>query len=261
MQLPAEGPDIVSRLHLGRDVVPQPRQKGSQHPARGPSSRSKRAAILEVATEYFGRDGYEHSKWADVAAEVGIGSTALYHYFESKLHCLYEIMAEALEAENEKFERITSEHDDFVGGLVAVLEGAFDLSEHEVLRNRLLVSEQVLVGVHRPSAREEEARQLARTRTRDLEFAWATFLTRGMEQGAIPEADPRLLTRAILGLYNSVFHWYRPRGGLALPDVAAFYIPRCLAIAGLPLDLADAGSPSAGGRKPRRASRAAASNR
>jgi len=78
------------------------------------------------------------------------------------------------------------------------------------------------------------------SRTRDLEFAWATFLTRGMEQGAIPEADPRLLTRAILGLYNSVFHWYRPRGGLALPDVAAFYIPRCLAIAGLPLDLADA---------------------
>jgi len=264
LQSPAEAPDIVSRLHLGRDVVvPQPRQqqKGSQNSARGPSSRSKRAAILEIATEYFGRDGYEHSKWADVAAEVGIGSTALYHYFESKLHCLYEIMAEALEAENEKFERITSEHDDFVGGLVAVLEGAFDLSEHEVLRNRLLVSEQVLVGVHRPSAREEEARQLARSRTRDLEFAWATFLTRGMEQGAIPEADPRLLTRAILGLYNSVFHWYRPRGDLALADVAAFYIPRCLAIAGLPLDLADAGGAATGARKPRKASRAAASKR
>ena len=62
-----------------------------------------------------------------------------------------------------------------------------------MLRNRLLVSEQVLVGVHRTSVREEEARQLARTRTRDLEFAWATFLTRGMEQGAIPEADARLL--------------------------------------------------------------------
>ena len=148
-----------------------------------------------------------------------------------------------------------------MGALVAVLEGAFDLSEHEVLRNRLLVSEQVLVGVHRPSAREEEARQLARTRTRDLEFAWATFLTRGMEQGAIPEADPRLLTRAILGLYNSVFHWYRPRGGLALPDVAAFYIPRCLAIAGLPLDVSDAGGPTAGRGKPRKRGRAAAAKR
>src|SRR4051794_38896879 len=186
---------------------------------RPASSRSKRDAILASATTYFGREGYEDSKWADVAKAVGIGSTALYHYFESKLHCLYVIMAEALEDELEKFERITKEHEDFGEALVAVLNAVFDLTEQEVLRNRLLVSEQVLVGVHRTSAREEEARQLARARTRDLEFAWATFLTRGMEQGVIPEADARLLTRAVLGLYNSVFHWYRPRGNLALADV------------------------------------------
>jgi AcrR family transcriptional regulator len=224
-------------------------QNAREDGRRAPSSRNKRAAILEVATDQFGREGYEHSKWADVAAAVGIGSTALYHYFESKLHCLYEIMAEALEADREKFERITKEHDDFVAALVAVLQGAFQLSEHDVLRNRLLVSEQVLVGVHRTSAREEAARQLARSRTRDLEFAWATFLTRGMEQGAIPEADPRLLARAILGLYNSVFHWYRTGGRLALSEVADFYVRRCLAIAGLPMDTVDAGATTGGGRR------------
>src|SRR5919198_3021617 len=228
--LVSSNPTSTSR----RNPVPQPRQARTTRGA--PSSRSKRAAILETATELFGREGYEDSKWADVAKSVGIGSTALYHYFESKLHCLYEIMADALEAELEQFERITKEHDDFNEALVAVLNAVFDLSEQDVLRNRLLVSEQVLVGVHRTSVREEEARQLARARTRDLEFAWATFLTRGMEQGAIPEADPRLLTRAVLGLYNSVFHWYRPRGGLELTEVADFYVKRCLAVAGLPMD-------------------------
>src|SRR3954470_9792513 len=198
------------RLQLQQgNAVPQPRTNRA-----APSSRSKRAAIIETATELFGREGYEDSKWADVAKSVGIGSTALYHYFESKLHCLYEIMAEALESEVERFDRITGQHEDFAEALEAVLQSAFDLSEREVLRNRLLVSEQVLVGVHRTSVREEESRQLARALTRDLEFAWATFLTRGMEQGAIPEADARLLPRAILGLYNSVFHWYRPRGDL-----------------------------------------------
>jgi TetR/AcrR family transcriptional regulator, cholesterol catabolism regulator len=251
---------VHSTSPLGVSHVPQPRQSQSarRNGPRGPSSRSKRAAILEVATEQFGREGYEHSKWSDVAAAVGIGSTALYHYFESKLHCLYEIMGEALEADREKFERITAEHEDFVEALTAVLEGAFDLTEHEVLRNRLLVSEQVLVGVHRTSTREEDARQLARTRTRDLEFAWAAFLTRGMEQGAIPEADPRLLARAILGLYNSVFHWYRPRGGLELSEVADFYVKRCLAVAGLPMDGAAAGAGAA--KKPKRAPRARASS-
>jgi TetR/AcrR family transcriptional regulator, cholesterol catabolism regulator len=220
------------------------RQDGAQPRA---SSRSKRADILRVATTIFGRDGYEHSKWADVAAEVGIGSTALYHYFESKLHCLYVIMAEALEADLEEFERITKDPDDHVETLVKILRRLYDLNEQEVLRNRVLVSEQFLVGIHRPSPREEEARQLARARMRDLEFAWAAFLTRCMEQGAIPEADPRLLTRAVLGLHNSVWHWYRPRGPLPLSDVADFYVLRCLAVLGLPSEVAGAvGAPASG---------------
>jgi TetR/AcrR family transcriptional regulator, cholesterol catabolism regulator len=203
------------------------------------SSRSKREAILAAATEYFGRHGYEHSKWADIAEAVGIGSTALYHYFESKLHCLYEIQAQAVQADREKFDRIIAEHDDFADALKAVLDAAFDLTELEVLRNRVLVAEQALVGLHRKSAREEEARQLARSHMRDLEFAWTTFLTRGMEQGAIPQADPRLLARAILGLYNSVWHWYRPRGSLSLDEVRDFYVGRCLAVAGLSAEPAE----------------------
>jgi TetR/AcrR family transcriptional regulator, cholesterol catabolism regulator len=216
------------------------------------SSRSKRADILRVATAIFGRDGYEHSKWADVAAEVGIGSTALYHYFESKLHCLYVIMADALEADLDEFEQITKETDDYVGALVKILRRLYDLDEQEVMRNRVLVSEQFLVGIHRESPREEEARQLARARMRDLEFAWATFLSRGMEQGAIPEADSRLLTRAVLGLHNSVWHWYRPRGPLALEEVSDFYVRRCLAVLGLPPETADNGRPPAR-KSPKRA--------
>ena len=29
----------------------------------------KRAAILDAAIDRFGRDGYEHTKWADIAAD------------------------------------------------------------------------------------------------------------------------------------------------------------------------------------------------
>src|SRR6266849_3431054 len=210
---------------------------GSQRPRKSP--RGKRDDILAVATTLFGRDGYEDSKWADVASAVGIGSTALYHYFESKLHCLYVIMAEALATYLRNFEQITKESADYPAAMVAVLRREYDLTEQEVLRNRLLIAEQALVGVHRDSPREEEARQLARARTRELEFAWATFLARAMEQRVIPEADPRLLTRAVLGLHSSVWHWYRPGGTLPLDKVSAFYVPRCLAVLGLPPELAE----------------------
>lgn len=207
----------------------------SRQSGRGPrSSRSKHEEILATATEFFGKQGYEYTKWADIAEAVGVGSTALYHYFESKLHCLYEIQAEAVAADREKFDRVIAEHEDFAEALKAALDAAYDLTELEVQRNRVLVAEQALVGMHRSSAREEEARQLARSRMRDLEFAWATFLTRGMEQGTIPESDPLLLARAVLGLHNSVWHWYRPRRGLLLTEVRDFFVARCLAVAGLP---------------------------
>jgi TetR/AcrR family transcriptional regulator, cholesterol catabolism regulator len=207
--------------------------------ARRTSSRSKREGILTIATAYFGDHGYEDTKWADVAAAVGIGSTALYHYFESKLHCLYVIMADALDSFLSDFDRITGEHDDYLDALVAVLRSSYEMSEQEVLRNRVLVAEQGLLGISRPSRREEEARELARSRTRDLEFAWATFLVRGMEQGHVPQADARLLTRAVLGLYNSIWHWYRTRGTIGLEEIADFYIRRQLAVLSVSPKLAD----------------------
>ncbi len=220
------------------------------------SSRSKRDEILRTATAYFGETGYEATKLADVAAAVGIGSTALYHYFESKLHCLYVIMADALEMFRTEFDRHTSAHEDYMDALLAVLRGAYELSDQDVLRNRVLVAEQGLVGVRGTSPREEEARMLARARIRDVEFTWATFLVRGMEQGLLPEADPRLLTRALLGLYNSVWHWYRPRGSISLEEVSEFFIRRQLAVLGLPPELADGDRAQrpARARKPRASS-------
>ena len=203
------------------------------------SSRNKRDEIMQVATEQFGREGFEYSKWADVAAAVGVGSTALYHYFESKLHALYSIMAEALEAQRRQFGELTKGSDDYLASLVAVLRAGYDLTEPEVQRNRLLVAEQFLVGIHRTSPREEEARQQARAATRDLEFDWSNFLSRGMAQGVIPEADPRMLTRAVLGLHNSVWHWYRPGGNMTLDEVSDFYVRRCLGVLGLAHELAD----------------------
>ena len=89
---------------------------------------------------------------------------------------------------------------------------------------------------------------------RDVEFAWASFLTRGMEQGAIPKTDARLLTQAVLGLYNSVWHWYRPGAGLSLDDVRDFFVERCLAVAGYHQPVA---LPTKRARKPRAARKAA----
>src|SRR5579872_2894254 len=198
---------------------------------------AKRAEILSAATERFGRDGYEDTKWADIAADVGVGPTALYHYFESKQHCLFVIMDEAIDHFHTRFVGLAEENATHLDALLAILWDCFRLTEHDIQRNRVLVAEQGLLGSQRESPREEQARQAVRERVRDLEFAWATFLARAMEQKAIPAGAPRLLTRAIHGLYNSIWHWYRPSGTVALERAAEFYVGRILAMVGLSSEL------------------------
>jgi TetR/AcrR family transcriptional regulator, cholesterol catabolism regulator len=196
-------------------------------------SRGKRPEIIDAAIDRFGRDGYEHTKWADIAADVGVGPTALYHYFESKQHCLFVIMDQALVELGGRFQDLTSATPDHVDSLVAVLTDCFDLSEHEVLRNRLLVAEQGLLAHACPSPREEQARLQARAYTRELELAWALFLGDAMAAGAITTGHPRLTARAILGLYNSIWLWYRPNGTVELEPMARFFTKRILAMLGV----------------------------
>src|SRR3954453_13806840 len=200
---------------------------------RDPEPGGKRAAILDAAIERFGSDGYEHTKWADVAADVGVGPTALYHYFESKQHCLFVVMDQALDELGGRFHDLTHGNPDHVAALRAGLADCFDVHGHEALRNRLLVAEQGLLAHPCGSSREEEVRQLARMHTRDIERAWTLFLATATESGALAVENPRLTARAILGIYNSIWLWFRPQGRIELDRVTGFFTDRILAILGL----------------------------
>ncbi|OJU84900.1 MAG: hypothetical protein BGO11_12380 [Solirubrobacterales bacterium 70-9] len=197
-----------------------------------PSPRSKRAEIVAVATKLFGENGYEDTKWADVATAVGLGPTALYHYFESKQQCLFEILVEAIEDAQAEFARLTE--GEFAVGLPNLLWGTFERDDREVCRARVLVAEQGLVRHPRPQPREEEARLRAFALVKDYEANWRDFLAGGMEAEVIPRTDPVLLARALIGIHNSVWAWYRSEGEMSPAEIAEFYVPRMLGIAGMP---------------------------
>src|SRR6201996_5320752 len=197
-----------------------------------PSPRNKRAEIVAVATEYFGETGYEDTRWADVASAVGVGPTALYHYFESKQQCLFEILVEAIDDARAEFLRLGV--GEFETAFPAVVRGCFERSDPEVRRARVLVAEQGLIRHPRPAPREETARLLAFSLLKEYESGWRDLLAAGRGAGGGPALDPALLARAVIGSYNSIWAWYRPDGRLTLREVADFFVPRLLAIAGLP---------------------------
>jgi AcrR family transcriptional regulator len=205
-------------------------EEGRREPR--PSPRNKRTEIVAVATEYFGENGYEDTRWADVARAVGLGPTALYHYFESKQQCLFEILVEAIEDARAEF--LQASKGEFAAAFPAVVKASFERTDRAVRRSRVLTAEQGLVRHPRPAPREETARLQAYSLGKEYEAGWRDLLAAGMTAGAIPKVDPDLLARTVIGLHNSVWHWYRPEGRLTLPEVAHFYVPRMLALAGLP---------------------------
>jgi AcrR family transcriptional regulator len=194
--------------------------------------RSKRAGILAAAIDSFGRDGYEHTKWAKIADEVGVGQTALYHYFESKAHCLLTIMRVELERSLVRFREVTSDVPQADAALRAAIAAAYEVSPREVLQMRILQSHMDLLATPRPSEKEEAERQEARKHVREIEEAWTALLASGMESGTFPQRDPHAMAIVVLAMVVSVWRWYRPGGQMSLEDVRELITDASLRVVG-----------------------------
>jgi AcrR family transcriptional regulator len=195
------------------------------------SPRSKRRMILDAAIDNFGRVGFEHTKWATIADEVGIGQTALYHYFESKVHCLLTIMSTELERSFERTQGVTAKVDDPAEKIRVAVMAAFDVTPREALQARILMSHQDLLVGQRPSDREEAERQRARELVREIEHEWAELIRDGISAGAFERRDELVMSRLLLGTINSVWRWYRPDGAHTLDEIAELTADACVRLA------------------------------
>jgi AcrR family transcriptional regulator len=194
-------------------------------PREGP--RSKRGLIIEAAVDRFGQDGFDNTKWAAIADEVGIGQTALYHYFESKAHCLLTIMSLELERSLDRFKDATAEVEDDAERLRAAVSSAFHVTQREALAARILLSHMDLLATPRPSEREEVERRRARALVRAIEEEWAALIEEGIAGGAFAPRDSRQSSRAVLALIVGVWRWYRPGGDHSLAEIADFVSGAC----------------------------------
>jgi len=186
---------------------------------RTESARSKRPSIVAAAVDRFGSDGYEHTKWATIADDVGIGQTALYHYFESKAHCLLTIMRLELTHSLERFHSVTGEVDDPAEALRAAVRAAYVGSPRDALQRRILQNHLDLLSTERPTEKEEQERLQARDLVRDIEHAWTDLIRRGVDSGAFADREVQISARMVLALVVGVWRWYRPGGPHTLDEI------------------------------------------
>jgi len=66
-------------------------------------------------------------------------------------------------------------------------------------------------------------------RRRAFDHLIARLTRNAQRQGDLRgDVEPRLATRLLFGMLNSVTEWYRPGGGLDAPEVAEAIFPDCV---------------------------------
>jgi len=180
-------------------------------PARRGRPGHDQAAVLRAAIDLFNRKGYDATSIGDVAEELGVTKSAVYHHVPSKEHLLSEALDEALT------------------GLEAAVSAAAaaDGSAYERLRGVVRHSVEVLVE-HQPAVTlllrvhgNSETEKAALERRRRIDARLAELVGRAAGEGALrADVDPELVSRLLFGMVNSLVEWYRPSGPVTADQVA-----------------------------------------
>ena len=167
--------------------------------------------MLRTAIELFNARGYDATSMGDLADELGITKSAIYHHVPSKEHLLAQALDEAL--------------DELDAVIATARQG--DGSAYQRLRDVVRRSVEVLVE-HQPAVTlllrvhgnsDIELEALRRRRRIDADLAG--LVREAIAEGALrPDLDPDLVSRLLFGMVNSLTEWYRPDGEVRAAHLA-----------------------------------------
>ena len=177
-------------------------------------NRVRVGQVLETATRLFTERGYEAASIRDLAAELAIRPSSLYHHFPGKQDILFTICFEMQR--------------DFNAQVLPMLASATpEEAIHRTIREHVLFSQrrkgEVLVNIR--ERRSLPPRLLARVNAlrRVYRDAVAGIIEEGRRQGVFHLRQPRLAAMAILDMANGQALWFRPRDQADLERLADDY--------------------------------------
>jgi len=177
-------------------------QVDEQAPPRRGRPGYDQATVLRRAIELFNQRGYDGTSVGDLASELGLSKSAIYHHVPSKEHLLQQALDEALDSLTAALDLIDADRD-----LTAIERLRAAVRTSVVVLVEHLPAVTLLLRVHGNSAAEQDA--LARRRGLDARLAAMVqaAVTEGHLRGDIP---PDLLSRLLFGMVNSLVEWVRP---------------------------------------------------
>ena len=174
-------------------------------PARRGRPGHDQATVLRRAIDLFNEQGYDATSMGDLARELGLTKSAIYHHVPSKSHLLAEALDEAL--------------DELTAAVEAGAAPADGRSAADRLRRTVRRSVEVLVD-HQPAVTlllrvrgNSDVELAAQRRRRALDARLADLVREAVAEGSLrDDVDPDVVSRLLFGMVNSLVEWYRPDG-------------------------------------------------
>ena len=172
-------------------------------PRRGRPPRFTPEELLDLVVAEFNARGYDATSMEDIARATGMTKSAVYHHVPGKEALLRLAVTRAVEA----LEGVLDEPRSTSGPAAERLEHVLRRSAEVLVE--LLPYVTLLLRVRGNTATERDA--LARRRELDRRLS-------GLVQDAIDagevraDLDPRMVSRLLFGMVNSLTEWYRPDG-------------------------------------------------
>ncbi|MEP7191844.1 MAG: TetR/AcrR family transcriptional regulator [Actinomycetota bacterium] len=171
-----------------------------------------REQLKSAAARLFREQGFHGTSVAEIAAAARITKSSLYHHFDSKQALLAEILTDTAS-------RVTP---------VVEAIAAADLPATERLRAAArshvveLIHDQDKVACFVEEGRflESEYRDTFVAARDRYEQSFRQILQDGVRTGEFRPVSVSLASLAVLGMCNSVVHWYQPDGRLDVETVA-----------------------------------------
>lgn len=168
-------------------------------------------AILDVAVRVFRDRGYDGSTLDDVARAAGITKASIYYHVRSKEELLERGVGRAHDALFAVLDERPAKRGGAEARLRYIVHRTIEITVEQLPEVALLLRVRGNTPVER--------RIMERRRTFD--HLIARLMRNAQRQGDLrADIEPRLATRLLFGMLNSITEWYRAGGDLDAPEVA-----------------------------------------
>ena len=183
-----------------------------------PKARNKQKSdeIYGVVANLFAHKGYHSTSMREIARELGMNQSSLYHYFRSKEEALFKLMNDAM--------------DDALSTLEEIC--AADLSLEDKLKTVLAFytryyagdQERLILLVNEKNSLSEPYRHRLVQKERRYVRLFKDIFKELADHGGIKDIPPSIAIFAFFGMVHYTIKWYDKEGQVNLDDLADAFL-------------------------------------